>query len=65
VNDFVFGTLGIESFYVCNVVANAASRRVKRKDWRRICRLYRAAAPQWPIEIGKMENDPRTLAGSK
>jgi hypothetical protein len=65
VNDFVFGTLGIESFYVCNVVANAASRRVKRKDWRRICRLYRAAARQWPIEIEKMENDPRTLAGSK
>jgi hypothetical protein len=47
------------------VVANAASRRVKRKDWRRICRLNRAAAPQWPIEIGKMENDLRTLAGSK
>ncbi len=31
VNDFVFGTLGIESFYVCNVVTNAASRRVKQK----------------------------------
>jgi [ribosomal protein S5]-alanine N-acetyltransferase len=31
VNDFVFRTLGIESFHVCNVVANAASRRVKQK----------------------------------
>ena len=31
VNDFAFGTLGIESFYVCNAVSNAASRRVKEK----------------------------------
>jgi len=31
VNDFAFRTLGIESFYVCNVVSNAASRRVKQK----------------------------------
>jgi RimJ/RimL family protein N-acetyltransferase len=31
VNDFVFGTLGLESFYVCNVASNAASRRVKQK----------------------------------
>ncbi len=31
VNDFVFRTLGIESFYVCNVASNAASRRVKQK----------------------------------
>jgi ribosomal-protein-alanine N-acetyltransferase len=31
VNDFVFRTLGLESFYVCNVVSNAASRRVKQK----------------------------------
>jgi ribosomal-protein-alanine N-acetyltransferase len=31
VNDFAFRTLGVESFYVCNVVSNAASRRVKQK----------------------------------
>jgi [ribosomal protein S5]-alanine N-acetyltransferase len=31
VNDFVFLTLGIESFHVCNVVSNVASRRVKQK----------------------------------
>jgi [ribosomal protein S5]-alanine N-acetyltransferase len=31
VNDFAFCTLGIESFHVCNVVSNAASRRVKQK----------------------------------
>lgn len=31
VNDFAFGTLGIESFYVCNAVSNEASRRVKQK----------------------------------
>jgi RimJ/RimL family protein N-acetyltransferase len=31
INDFAFGTLGVESFYVCNVVSNIASRRVKQK----------------------------------
>ena len=31
VNDFAFRTLGIESFYVCNVISNVASRRVKQK----------------------------------
>jgi ribosomal-protein-alanine N-acetyltransferase len=31
VNDFAFSTLGIESFYVCNVESNVASRRVKQK----------------------------------
>jgi [ribosomal protein S5]-alanine N-acetyltransferase len=31
VNDFAFRTLGIESFYVCNVASNTASRRVKQK----------------------------------
>jgi RimJ/RimL family protein N-acetyltransferase len=31
VNDFVFQTLGMESFHVCNVASNAASRRVKQK----------------------------------
>ena len=31
VNDFAFSTLGIESFHVCNVVSNVASRRVKQK----------------------------------
>jgi ribosomal-protein-alanine N-acetyltransferase len=31
VNDFAFGTLGIESFYVCNAASNEASRRVKQK----------------------------------
>ncbi|HLX15862.1 MAG TPA: GNAT family N-acetyltransferase [Bradyrhizobium sp.] len=31
VNDFAFRTLGVESFYVCNVASNAASRRVKQK----------------------------------
>ena len=31
VNDFVFKTLGLESFSVCNAVSNAASRRVKQK----------------------------------
>lgn len=31
VNDFVFLTLGLESFVVCNVASNAASRRVKQK----------------------------------
>ncbi len=31
VNDFVFVTLGIESFYVCNAASNTASRRVKQK----------------------------------
>jgi RimJ/RimL family protein N-acetyltransferase len=30
-NDFAFGTLGIESFHVCNAASNAASRRVKQK----------------------------------
>jgi ribosomal-protein-alanine N-acetyltransferase len=31
VNDFVFRTLGVESFHACNVASNAASRRVKQK----------------------------------
>jgi RimJ/RimL family protein N-acetyltransferase len=31
VNDFAFGALGLESFYVCNAVSNIASRRVKQK----------------------------------
>lgn len=31
VNDFVFKTLGIESFHVCNAASNVASRRVKQK----------------------------------
>ena len=31
VNDFAFRTLGIESFLVCNVASNTASRRVKQK----------------------------------
>jgi ribosomal-protein-alanine N-acetyltransferase len=31
VNDFAFSTLGIESFHVCNVESNVASRRVKQK----------------------------------
>jgi ribosomal-protein-alanine N-acetyltransferase len=31
VNDFAFRTLGIESFHVCNVASNEASRRVKQK----------------------------------
>jgi RimJ/RimL family protein N-acetyltransferase len=31
VNRFAFVTLGIESFYVCNVASNVASRRVKQK----------------------------------
>ena len=31
VNDFAFSTLGIESFHVCNVDSNVASRRVKQK----------------------------------
>jgi len=31
VNDFAFRTLDIESFCVCNVASNAASRRVKQK----------------------------------
>jgi len=31
VNDFAFRTLGVESFYVCNVASNSASRRVKQK----------------------------------
>lgn len=31
VNDFAFGTLGIESFYVVNAASNTASRRVKQK----------------------------------
>ena len=31
VNDFAFHSLGIESFFVCNVATNEASRRVKQK----------------------------------
>jgi len=31
VNDFAFHTLGLESFFVCNVASNEASRRVKQK----------------------------------
>ncbi len=31
VNDFAFGPLGLDSFVVCNVATNAASRRVKQK----------------------------------
>jgi len=31
VNDFAFDTLGLESFHVCNVATNEASRRVKQK----------------------------------
>lgn len=31
VNDFVFDVLGLESFHVCNVATNVASRRVKQK----------------------------------
>ena len=31
VNDFVFDTLGIDQFTVCNVATNTASRRVKQK----------------------------------
>jgi len=31
VNDFVFLTLGLDDFHVCNADSNAASRRVKQK----------------------------------
>jgi ribosomal-protein-alanine N-acetyltransferase len=31
VDDFVFGALGLERFYACNVITNQASRRVKEK----------------------------------
>jgi [ribosomal protein S5]-alanine N-acetyltransferase len=31
VNDFAFGPLGLDAFYVCNVATNVASRRVKQK----------------------------------
>ena len=31
VNDFVFLTLGVDSFHVCNLASNEASRRVKQK----------------------------------
>ena len=31
VNDFAFRTFGVESFHVCNVASNEASRRVKQK----------------------------------
>ena len=31
VNEFAFHTLGLDSFFVCNVVSNEASRRVKQK----------------------------------
>jgi RimJ/RimL family protein N-acetyltransferase len=31
VNDFAFRTLGVESFHVCNVASNEASRRVKQQ----------------------------------
>ena len=31
VNDFAFFTLGLDSFHVCNVASNVASRRVKQK----------------------------------
>ncbi|NPU66272.1 GNAT family N-acetyltransferase [Bradyrhizobium sp. 83012] len=31
VNDFAFGPLGLDAFYVCNVASNVASRRVKQK----------------------------------
>jgi len=31
VNNFAFITLGIESFFVCNIASNVASRRVKQK----------------------------------
>jgi ribosomal-protein-alanine N-acetyltransferase len=31
VNAFAFETLGVESFHVCNVASNVASRRVKQK----------------------------------
>jgi ribosomal-protein-alanine N-acetyltransferase len=31
VNTFAFVTLGVDSFYVCNVASNVASRRVKQK----------------------------------
>lgn len=31
VNTFVFQTLGVESFVVCNAESNAASRRIKQK----------------------------------
>jgi len=31
VNKFAFVTLGVDSFYVCNVASNVASRRVKQK----------------------------------
>src|SRR6202035_5938231 len=35
------------------------------KDRRRTRWLHRAPASQWPDEIGKMESDPRKLAGAK
>jgi [ribosomal protein S5]-alanine N-acetyltransferase len=31
VNEFVFGTLGLTEYYVCNSADNAGSRRVKQK----------------------------------
>ncbi len=35
------------------------------KDRRRVRWLHRASASQWPIEIGKMESNPRKLARPK
>jgi [ribosomal protein S5]-alanine N-acetyltransferase len=31
VNDFIFGTLGVTEYFVCNAADNAGSRRVKQK----------------------------------
>lgn len=31
VNDFAFGTLGLDCYHVCNAATNVASRRVKQK----------------------------------
>jgi len=62
VNDFAFRTLGIESFHVCNAATNVASRRVKQKTGRRICRLHRACPSQWSDARGKMARDARKLA---
>ena len=61
-NDFAFGTLGIESFHVCNAASNTASRRVKQKTGAEFVGYIELPHHNGQTHRRKMEGDAGKLA---
>ena len=62
VNDFAFHSLGIESFFVCNVATNEASRRVKQKTGAEFVGYIELLHHNGQSRSEKWESNPRELA---